>query len=88
MTSQMVRWSVWTIWSAWSVFSVIFGFRGVNISKVKNPGKCHDLQRKYKIKKKLVSGLGKLLGGGGVYGVNKKMGISKMSRKLYNLQIK
>ena len=27
-------------------FSGIFGFRGVNISKVKNPGKCHDLKAK------------------------------------------
>ena len=25
-------------------FFAIFGFRGVNISKVKNPGKRHDLQ--------------------------------------------
>ena len=25
------------------------GFRYVNISKVKNPGKCHDLQRKCKL---------------------------------------
>ena len=32
-------------------FFGIFGFRGVNISKVKNRGKCHDLQRKCKIKK-------------------------------------
>ena len=26
-----------------------FGVRGVNIPKVKNPGKCHDLERKCKI---------------------------------------
>ena len=25
-----------------------FGFLGVNIPKVKNPGKCHDLERKCK----------------------------------------
>ena len=31
-------------------FFGIFGFRGVNISKVKNPGKRHDLQRKSKMK--------------------------------------
>ena len=31
-------------------FFGIFGFRGVNISKVKNPGKRHDLQRKCKMK--------------------------------------
>ena len=39
----------------------IFGFRGVNVPKVKNVGKCHDLEKKCK-KKKLVSRLGKLLG--------------------------
>ena len=38
-----------------------------------------------KLKKKLVGGLGKLLG---VLGVNKKWEFKKMSRKLYNLQIK
>ena len=37
--SSPVRWSVWTIRSAWSV----------NIPKVKNPGKCHDLERKCKM---------------------------------------
>ena len=26
-----------------------FGVRGVNIPKVKNPGKCHDLERKCKM---------------------------------------
>ena len=26
-----------------------FGFRGVNIPKVKNPGKCHDLERTCKM---------------------------------------
>ena len=45
---QSNKWSVWTIWSV--VFPGIFGFRGVNISKVKNPGKRHDLQRKCKMK--------------------------------------
>ena len=30
-------------------FFGIFGFRGVSIPKVKNPGKCHDLERKCKI---------------------------------------
>ena len=30
-------------------FFGIFGFRGVNIPRVKNPGKCHDLERKCKI---------------------------------------
>ena len=30
-------------------FFGIFGVRGVNIPKVKNPGKCHDLERKCKI---------------------------------------
>ena len=29
----------------------IFGFRGVNVPKVKNVGKCHDLEKKCKIKK-------------------------------------
>ena len=29
-----------------SFFPGILGFRGVNISKVKMPGRCHDLQRK------------------------------------------
>ena len=27
-------------------FFGIFGVRGVNIPKVKNPGKCHDLEKK------------------------------------------
>ena len=49
MTSQMV--SLDKLVGLVSFFG-IFGFRGVNISKVKNPGKCHDLQRKCKIKKK------------------------------------
>ena len=31
-----------------SVFG-IFGVRGVNIPKDKNPGKCHDLERKCKM---------------------------------------
>ena len=30
-------------------FFGIFGVRGVNIPKVKNPGKCHDLERKCKM---------------------------------------
>ena len=30
-------------------FFGIFGFRGVNIPKVKNLGKCHDLERKCKM---------------------------------------
>ena len=30
-------------------FFGILGLRGVNISKVKNAGKCHDLRRKCKI---------------------------------------
>ena len=30
-------------------FFGIFGVRGVNIPKVKHPGKCHDLERKCKI---------------------------------------
>ena len=30
-------------------FFGIFGVRGVNIPKVKNPGKCHDLERKCNI---------------------------------------
>ena len=48
--------------SAWPVFFGIYVFRGVNIPKVKNLGKCHDLDRKCKIKKELVGRLGKLLG--------------------------
>ena len=57
----------------------IFGFRGVNIPKVKNPGKCHDLERKCKMLIQEWAGghfLGgldvtKIRGGGilGVYGV-------------------
>ena len=47
--ASSVRWSVWTIWSTWSFFFGIFGVRGVNIPKVKNPGKCHDLERKCKM---------------------------------------
>ena len=42
----------------WSV-----GFRGVNISKIKNPGKCHDLQRKCKIKKKTCGWIMEIVGG-------------------------
>ena len=43
-----------------SVFFGIFGFRGVNIPKVENLGKCHDLERKCKIKNKKLEGrLGK-----------------------------
>ena len=30
-------------------FFGILGFRGVSISKVKHPGKCHDIQRKCKM---------------------------------------
>ena len=45
MTSQMV-----SLDNLVSFFFGIFGFRGVNISKVKNPGKRHDLQRKCKMK--------------------------------------
>ena len=55
--------SVGTIWSAWSFFFGIFGFRGVNISKVKIPGKCHDLQRKCKIKKKTCGWIREIIGG-------------------------
>ena len=47
-----VGWSVWTIWSASLVFFGIFWFWGVKFSKVKNPGKCLDLQRKCKMLKK------------------------------------
>ena len=54
MTSQMV--------SLYNLVGLVsfFGICGVNISKVKNPGKCHDLQKK--CKKKIVGQLGKLLG--------------------------
>ena len=45
MTSQMV--SLDNLVGLVSFFG-IFGFRGVNIPKVKNPGKCHDLERKFK----------------------------------------
>ena len=41
MTSQMV--SLDNLVDLVSFFG-IFGFRGVNIPKVKNPGKCHDLK--------------------------------------------
>ena len=46
MTCQMV--SLDNLVSLVSFFG-IFGFRGVNIPKVKNPGKCHDLERKCKM---------------------------------------
>ena len=46
MTSQMV--SVDNLVGLANFFG-IFGFRGVNIPKVKNPGKCHDLERKCKM---------------------------------------
>ena len=43
MTSQIV------ILANFQFFSRHFGVSGVNISKVKNPWKCHDLQGKCKI---------------------------------------
>ena len=46
MTSQMV--SLDNLVSMVSFFG-IFGFRGVNIPKVKNPGMCLDLERKCKM---------------------------------------
>ena len=46
MTSQMV--SLDNLVGLVSFFG-IFGVRGVNIPKVKNPRKCHDLERKCKI---------------------------------------
>ena len=46
MTSEMV--SLDNLDGLVSFFG-IFGFRGVNIPKVKNLGKCHDLERKCKI---------------------------------------
>ena len=42
MTSQMV--SLDNLVSLVSFFA-IFGFRGVNIPEVKNPEKCHDLEK-------------------------------------------
>ena len=69
MTSQMV--SLDNLVGLVSFFG-IFGFRGANISKVKNPGKCHDLQRKCKIKKKTCGWIREIVGG--VYGVNNKNG--------------
>ena len=44
-------------------FFGIFGFRGVNISKVKNPGKCHDLQIICKIKNKTCGWIREIVGG-------------------------
>ena len=46
MTSQMV--SLDNLVGLVSFFG-IFGVRGVNIPKVKNLGKCHDLERKCKM---------------------------------------
>ena len=46
ITSQMV--SLDNLVGLVSFFG-IFGVRGVNIPKVKNPGKCHDLERKCNI---------------------------------------
>ena len=46
MTSQMV--GLDNLVGLVSFFG-IFGFRGVNIPKVKNLGKCHDLERKCKM---------------------------------------
>ena len=48
---------VWSVASSVSLdnlvglvsFFGIFGVRGVNIPEVKNPGKCHDLERKCKM---------------------------------------
>ena len=61
-------------------FFGIFGFRGVNIPKVTNLGKCHDLERKCKMLIQewavghflVVLDLKKIRGtfGGGGYGVN------------------
>ena len=45
MNSQMV--SLHNLVGLVSFFG-IFGVRGVNIPKVKNPGKCHDLERNCK----------------------------------------
>ena len=45
MTSQTV-----SLDNLVSFFLGIFGFRGVNIPKVEKHGKCHDLERKCKIK--------------------------------------
>ena len=72
MTSQMV--SLDNLVGLVSFFG-IFGFRGFNIPKVTNLGKCHDLERKYKKFIQEWAG-GHFLGGldvskiGGVYGVN------------------
>ena len=46
MTSQMV--SLDNLVGLVSFFG-ISGFWGVNIPKVKNPGKCHDIKRKCKM---------------------------------------
>ena len=46
MTSQMA--SLAKLVGLVSVFGIL-GLRGVNISEVKNAGKCHDLHRKCKI---------------------------------------
>ena len=47
MTSQMV--SLDNLVGLVRFFFGFFGFWGVNIPKVKNPGKCRDLKRKCKM---------------------------------------